>query len=82
MLLSGKYRSSTVSEISWGAPGRLALFQGRIERRPGLAPPPAVLTAAASTDICAGRHPKKTPLARGVGRLLVCGGVSFSLLSG
>ena len=26
--------------------------------------------------------PKKTPLARGVGRLLVCGGVSFSLLCG
>ena len=29
-----------------------------------------------------GGCPKKTPLSRGVGRLLVCGGVSFSLLSG
>ena len=75
--------SGTASEISWAAPAASPSFKSQ----PGFrtAHPNLLATRAAaapSLECFQPTLPKKTPLARGVGRLLVCGGVSFSLLFG
>jgi len=73
--------SGTASGISWAAPAASPSFKSQ----PGFrTAPPATRAAAARPpgSFFSRRYPKKTPLARGVGRLLVCGGVSFSLLFG
>jgi hypothetical protein len=66
-----------------GCPGCLALFQipaWLLHSAPSL--PPRGLCGPSTRSLFQPTLPKKTPLARGVGRLLVCGGVSFSLLFG
>ena len=71
--------SGTASEISWAAPAASPSFKSWL----GTAhptPPATWAGAAGPSNPFSRRYPKKTPLARGVGRLLVCGGVSFSLL--